>query len=87
MIAFFLGSAKICMSMSAFSRTKTVVAVGLPSLKYIGCVDPKGFDKEYYGRFTPAVDSKCGFLSASLLIDARSKSKNVPNFYKDYLDE
>ena len=64
-----------------------VIPLNEKCLKYIGCVDPKGFDKEYYGKFTPAVDSKCGFLSASLLIDARSKSKNVPNFYKDYLDE
>ena len=64
-----------------------VIPLSAKCLKHIGCVDPKGFDKEYCGKFRPAVDSKCGFLSASLLLDAKSNLKNVQNFYKEYLDE
>lgn len=64
-----------------------VIPLSAKCLKHMGCIDPTVFNMKYYGKFAAAIDAKCGFLSPDLLSEARNCSKNVPNFYKKYLDE
>ena len=64
-----------------------VIPLSAKCLKHMGCIDPTVSNMKYYGKFSAAIDVKCGFLSPALLSEARKNTKNVPNFYKEYLYE
>ncbi len=64
-----------------------VIPLSEKCLKYIGCIDPTVFNIKHYIRFDAAIDPKYGFLSTKLLFEARTSIKDVPNFYKEYLNE
>ena len=55
-------------------------------LSYIGCIENES--KEIHiSQFKTAYNPKYGFLSPSKLEEGAEGLKNVPNFYKSYIDE
>lgn len=65
-----------------------VIPLSKGCLKYMGCIDPSPFkDRDDFPKVKPIVDNKVGYLSPKKLNDARLRSQEVPNFYKEYLDE
>lgn len=64
-----------------------VIPLSPKCLKYIGCVNPEGLKDISTPKFTFEGDERLGYLSPSQLIEARKNLKDIPNFYKKYIDE
>lgn len=54
-------------------------------LKFIGCVD-KSVAKDDYGIIEAPENTSIGYLPPTVIKGESKTAKNVPNFYKDYLD-
>lgn len=64
-----------------------VIPLSTKCLKYIGCIDPNAFKKVYYQKIIPVPDNILGYLSPEKLVEAKKNIKDVPNFFKEYVDE
>lgn len=55
-------------------------------IKHIGCVD-KSIEKDYYGRIVAPEIMNLGYLTPQLLSLESKSLKNIPNFYRSYLED
>lgn len=55
-------------------------------LRYIGCVD-KSISKENFDIIVSPADTAIGYLAPQVLADVHELAKDVPNYYKDYLED
>jgi hypothetical protein len=55
-------------------------------IKHIGCID-KTIEKDFYGRIIAPESTNIGYLSPKLLKEEGKTLKNVPNYYKKYLED
>lgn len=55
-------------------------------LRYIGCVD-KSISKENFDIIVSPADTVIGYLIPQVLADVHELAKDVPNYYKDYLED
>lgn len=55
-------------------------------IKHIGCID-KTIEKDFYGRIVAPESTNIGYLSPKLLKEEGKSLKNVPNYYKSYLED
>lgn len=55
-------------------------------IKHIGCID-KTIEKDFYGRIVAPESTNIGYLSPKLLKEEGKTLKNVPNYYKSYLED
>lgn len=54
-------------------------------LQYIGCVEPS-IAKDHYESIIESDDNNIGYLTPRVLAEARELAKDVPNYYRLYLD-
>ena len=55
-------------------------------IKHIGCID-KTIEKDFYGRIVAPESTNIGYLTPKLLKEEGKSLKNVPNYYKSYLED
>ena len=55
-------------------------------IKHIGCID-KTIEKDFYGRIVAPESTNIGYLSPKILKEEGKTLKNVPNYYKSYLED
>jgi len=55
-------------------------------LKHIGCID-RTIEKDYYGRIVAPDSTNLGYLVPQLLKEQGKLLKNIPNYYRSYLED
>ena len=55
-------------------------------IKHIGCID-RIIEKDFYGRIIAPENNNIGYLTPKLLKEERESLKNIPNYYRSYLED
>ena len=55
-------------------------------IKHMGCID-RSIEKDFYGRIEIPENTNIGFLTPKVLKEADKSLKNIPNYYKSYLED
>ena len=55
-------------------------------IKHMGCID-RSIEKDFYGRIEIPEDTNIGYLTPKVLEEAGKSLKNIPNYYKSYLED
>ena len=55
-------------------------------IKHMGCID-RSIEKDFYGRIEIPENTNIGYLTPKVLKEAGKSLKNIPNYYKSYLED
>ena len=55
-------------------------------IKHMGCID-RSIEKDSYGRIEIPENTNIGYLTPKVLEEAGKSLKNIPNYYKSYLED
>lgn len=55
-------------------------------IKHMGCID-RSIEKDFYGRIEIPENTNIGYLTPKVLEEAGKSLKNIPNYYKSYLED
>ncbi len=55
-------------------------------MKHIGCID-KAIEKDFYGRIVAQENINIGYLTPKILKEEGETLKNIPNYYRSYLED
>jgi hypothetical protein len=55
-------------------------------IKHMGCID-RSIEKDFYGRIEIPENTNIGYLTPKVLEEAGKSLKNIPNYFKSYLED